>query len=199
MRTTCRRYALSLPAILAHVVGCSEAKAPALDPLVMSPSAATLRVGEAVQFSAGVARGVVWHTSDPTRVSVNDAGLATAVAAGAATVSAVRGDERVSGIVTVSGCSLLGPTVSPPNANIVVGDSVLVRVRTDFCGPPPIDTRVTWTSSNSAVATAESRPPIDGWQTGMVRAHSIGQAAITAAFVVEPSVTASSAVTVRAP
>ena len=80
--------------------------------IVVSPAAATLQsLGETVQLAATVRdqngqamAGVsIWWTSgDPAVATVDASGLVTAVANGAATVTATGSDNRCSGLAEVS-------------------------------------------------------------------------------------------------
>ncbi len=110
--------------------------------VTLSPTQATLRVGETQQFSATTrdasgnllaGRPVTWTTSDPTRATVSALGVATAVAVGAATITATSEGRSASVVVTVSGpalpvCSILRP--------IVVGQTINSTLATADCRLP---------------------------------------------------------------
>lgn len=67
--------------------------APAVDTVAVTPATASIAVGSTRQLAAavtpsGAAQGVTWASSDTSKATVSQAGLVTAVAAGAATITA---------------------------------------------------------------------------------------------------------------
>jgi hypothetical protein len=85
--------AFGLAACEDTVVNVPEPVAPEREPtVVVSPSSVELNVGESQQFVATVTgtdnRQVTWRSSNTEAVTVTDAGVATAVGAGTATVIA---------------------------------------------------------------------------------------------------------------
>jgi Bacterial Ig-like domain (group 2) len=80
-------------------------------------------------------------------------------------------------------------TVSPPSVQLKIGDKVTLAASVD-AGPGVTDRTVTWSSSNSAVASVD--------QTGTVTAVSGGNATIIAASKANPAVQGASAVSVAA-
>ena len=198
-RTLFAKAAVVVAGVVSFATACSETKAPVLEPLAISPAAATLRVGETVQFNAGATSEVVWRSSDPAKLSISESGLAAALAAGVATISAIRGDETVSAMVTIMGCNLLAPTIAPPNAALLPGDSALFQVRMELSCGPQGSGAVTWTTSDPALATVEPRDPVAGWQAAMVRARAVGQVLVRASMTDDPTISAAAALTIRAP
>jgi len=77
--------------------------------VAVSPSAATLGVGTTLQLTSTLFDGnggelsgdVSWDSSNNSVASVNDSGLVTAVAEGAATITASAGGQSGSAVVTV--------------------------------------------------------------------------------------------------
>jgi Bacterial Ig-like domain (group 2) len=80
-------------------------------------------------------------------------------------------------------------TVAPPSVQLKIGDKVTLAASVD-AGPGVTDRTVTWSSSNSSVATVD--------QTGTVTAVSGGNATIIAASKANPAVQGASAVSVAA-
>ena len=159
---------------------------PPVTRITVSPSSAQqLNVGDTRTFTAaaftagGSERDDVtftWSSSDETVVSINAFGLATALGAGTATISAATGGVTslpVSITVSEPPPMVSSVTVSPSMASIETGETQqfeAVALTTDGTAVP--DVTFTWTSSDTAVATIDA----SGLATG-VRA---GSAAITA-------------------
>lgn len=83
---------------------------PAVDAVTVTPATASVAVGATRQLTvavtpAGAAQGVTWASSDASKATVSQAGLVTAVAAGAATITAtssVDGAKKGACAVTVT-------------------------------------------------------------------------------------------------
>ena len=80
-------------------------------------------------------------------------------------------------------------TVSPPSANLNIGDKFQFGASVD-AGPGITDRTVVWSSSNSAVATVD--------QTGLVTAVAAGNASIVAKSKADQTVSGAASVTVAA-
>lgn len=146
------------------------------------PSAATLVIGgtaalQAVQYDAnGIAltgRSVVWATSDARIATVNASGLVMGVAAGSATVTGTSEGKTASATITVTLPPVAAVTVSPGSATLAAGETAsFSAVATDANGNSLPARPITWTSTNTAVATVSS--------LGLVTAVATGTATITA-------------------
>lgn len=149
--------------------------------------AATVRTASGVAVSG---RTVTWSTSNAAIATVGaSTGSVAAVAPGAAVISATA-DGR-SGIATIT---VLEPVamvrVTPTTRVLAIGGSQqLAAAPVNAAGTPLTGRRVSWTSSNAAVASVDS--------TGLVLAIANGDATIsatsdgkagTAAIKVEPTV-----------
>ena len=118
---------------------------------------------------------VSWSTSDATVAMVNASGIATAVSAGAATITATSGSASGSAAVTVvqevGVVSVV--SVTPAEARLTPGDTVTFTARAEDANGSPIEDAVfAWSSSDTAVATVDT--------TGLVHAVGEGNATITA-------------------
>ena len=193
-RTLAMASAIAFMGVLA---GCGDDVVVEPNPsITLTPPTASLRVGESVTFSAAVAgvgsnRTVTWTTSDQAKVTVDNAGKATAVAPGTATITASAGTGNsavtASAQVTVSGKGVQSVTVNPSNAIIKVGE--FIQAGATVARDAGVAGTVTWSSSATSVATVDA--------TGKVTAVANGSATITAASTVDPTVTGSMALTVR--
>ena len=154
--------------------------------VTVTPSTATKQIAETQQFTAELkdasnnvltGRTVTWSSSN-TGVATIDAGtgLATAVAAGTTTITAT--SEGVSGTATLtvsSGVAVASVTVSPDALviNMSAGAQTLTATTKDAGNNTLTGRTVTWSSSNTGVATVNST-------TGAVTPVSAGDATITA-------------------
>ena len=185
--------ALAFAGVLA---GCGDDVTVSDPPVVtVTPTAASIRVGESVTLTAAVTgdianKTVTWSTSDQAKATVDATGKVTAVAVGNATITATAAgatDAKASALVTVTGRGVNSVVVNPSNSIIKVGEFVQAGVTVD--AEPGVSRAVTWTSNATAIATVDN--------TGKVTAVSNGSALITAASVADPSITGTLALTVR--
>ncbi|RKY10971.1 MAG: hypothetical protein DRP82_08005, partial [Planctomycetota bacterium] len=139
--------------------------------VVVTPSSATLKVGETLQLTAttegGVDTGYAWTSSDESVVVVSQDGVVTAVAEGTCTITATGNDTGARGTCSIQ---VVVPrvVVSPSDVTLGVGQTVQLRATTEY----GVDTGYRWRSSNEAVATVDA--------TGLVTAQAAGVAEITA-------------------
>ena len=151
--------------------------------VVIEPSSATLMsFSETVQLSATVLDGngqpvadaaVTWSSSDASVATVSSQGLVTAVGNGDARITARSGTASASVPVTVmqSAGSIV---IEPSSVSLMsLGETVqLTAVVLDGNEQPVADAAVTWSSSDTSVATVSSQ--------GLVTAVDNGNARITA-------------------
>lgn len=136
----------------------------------------SLAVPATVTMSNGAAGSpslVSYSTSDATVATVDAKGLVKALAAGVATISARVGTLRDDLVVTVAWAPIVSITFGRDTATLLLDDSLStsVVVMNSHDKPAP-NAVVTYSSSNSGVAT------VDG--TGRIRTFGTGAAMITA-------------------
>ena len=121
-------------------------------------------------------RAVTWSSSNTSIATVSTSGIVTAVAVGAAIITAT--SEGVSGTahVTVAAASpaaVASVTVSPSTTSLTVGGTAqLTATDKDTSGTVLAGRAVTWTSNNTGVATVNAN--------GQITAVAAGSATITA-------------------
>ncbi|MEP0203333.1 MAG: Ig-like domain-containing protein [Halioglobus sp.] len=147
-----------------------EAPSPGVDQLVVEPAIADVLVGLEQAFTAKVvlANGqqhdvtadVSWSSSNRDIAEINGSGIATGIAPGVATISAILVLEDGSYSDTAS-FTVLAPAVeplelivSPPQANVVIDGSAQFTARINFSDGSSKDVTdsVGWTSSDLEVA-----------------------------------------------
>jgi uncharacterized protein YjdB len=132
---------------------------------------------------------VSWASSAAAVATVSSSGRVTAVAAGAATISATSGGVTGSASVTVTAAPVAVVTVTPTPASVEAGATLqLTATLTDASGRVLTGRTVTWASSAESVATVGS--------TGVVSGVVGGSATISAA---SEGRNGSAAITVTAP
>ena len=170
--------------------------------VALNPSA--LVVGETANANATLrdangndltGRLVSWSSSNAGVASVNSTGVVTAANAGSADIIATSEGKNGRAAVTVSVSPPPPPvpvasiSVSPAAPSVQVGGTVqLSAVTRDASGNVVVGRTISWSSSNTAVATVSA--------SGLVRALLAGSSNITAT---SGGVSALSAVTVTAP
>ncbi|HVO82450.1 MAG TPA: Ig-like domain-containing protein [Terriglobales bacterium] len=166
------------------LTGCSTSSSqPELTAITLSPSMPAMDVGSTVTFNAtghfrgGSTRtlaGVVWSSSDPSVISIDASGSATARMSGAsaATITATLGSMRGSTQVNVKAPVVID--VTPALPVVTIGGNQAFQATGKFADLTTADLTsfVTWSSSSNAIATIGA----DGVATGMGR----GIATITA-------------------
>lgn len=145
----------------------------------ITPTSTTLQVGGSQQLSAAVQpsdasnTNVTWASSDASVATVNSSGLVKAISAGTTTITVKTADGSFTATakITVSTqpVSVTGVTLAPTSATIGVGGT---QQLTDTIAPSRATNKnVSWTSSNTSVATVSS--------SGLVTGVSSGTATIT--------------------
>jgi uncharacterized protein YjdB len=147
----------------------------------VTPAAADVAVGSTVRLTpvakdaAGAilsGRLMTWSTSS-AQIATVAAGLVTGVAAGTAYIVVTSEGKSDTATITVTFAPVASVTVSPDATNVAVnGDAQFTAVVKDAAGNVLSGRTVTWSSSNTAVATVSA--------SGLARGVSTGTTTITA-------------------
>ena len=151
----------------------------------VAPTTSSITVGGSVQFSATTrdasgntltGRTITWSSSNTGVATVSSSGVATAVGAGSANIVATSEGQSGSAALTVTApppAPVASVTVSPANAAITVGQTQqLTATLRDANNNVLTGRSVTWSSSNTAIATTSA--------SGLVTAQGAGSATVTA-------------------
>jgi len=156
----------------------------------------TLNVGETVTITATVVpadatnKTITWSSSNTSVATVSAAGLVTAKSGGTATITATSNNGKTATAaitVNVPVVEVTSVTLDITAKSLVVGGTVTITAT--VLPANATNKTVTWSSSNSAVATVSA--------AGLVTAISAGTATITATS--NNSKTATAAITVTLP
>ncbi len=161
---------------------------------VTSPSSSIAK-GTTSQFTAtgiysdqttqNITNQVVWKSSNTSVATISNTpgpqGIATAVAGGITTITATLSNKTGSTSLIVTTATLVSIEITPQDP-IPVGRQQQLTAAGSFSNntTQDITTQVTWTSSETSVATISSGP--NSWG-GMVDAKIMGQTTIEAAFM----------------
>ncbi|WP_051964271.1 Ig-like domain-containing protein [Deinococcus misasensis] len=168
--------------------------------VVVKPSSLTLQVGSSkpleaqVDAPATMDHGVTWSTSNSAVVSVSNSGTLTALKTGQVTITATsKADPSKKGTSTVTveqapTSTVTAVQVTAPALEMQEGSSQVLK--STVTGQGNFDASVTWSSSNTAVATVNS--------TGMVQALKAGTVNIIATSKQNPAISAQLALKVLA-
>jgi uncharacterized protein YjdB len=150
--------------------------------VTVNPATASVVAGATRQLTAETrdasgnilaGRAVVWSSSQPAVATVSITGLVTAVASGTTTITATSEGKAGTSAITVTPVPVASVTVSLAATSINAVETTQATATTlDGSGGVLTGRAVTWTSSNTAVATVSG--------SGLVTAVSAGTANITA-------------------
>jgi len=166
---------------------------PTVNSVTVTPSAATIRVGETqslnavVDVSNGAGTGISWSSEQPSIASVSASGVVTGLSTGTTVVratSTVNAQRSGSATITVQSARTL--TVSPATANIGVGQTAALTVSIQLDAGLP--TTVIWRSSATNIATVNA--------SGVVTGVALGSTQITAISTADTLLRASTTVNV---
>lgn len=168
--------------------------------VTVTPAHSTIAVGKSITLTAQAhsssgqvltGRAVVWSSSAPTIASVSASGVVTAHATGStvifASIDGVLGWANVD-VVPVPVASV---TVSPATLSVTVGQTgQLTATLKDASGNTLSGRVVSWSSSQTAVATVSGNGVVTGESTGTatITAASEGQTGTATVTVVAPGV-----------
>ncbi len=169
--------------------------------IAVSPTSASMPLNTTRDFQAivtwsngtglNMTYDVQWTSTNNAIVTIDNLGQATAHAAGSASIRATYGGVTGQAAVTVTAPALTSITLNPPTSTLSVGGTVDLTATGNFSNGTstvPYDSHVTWTTSNSAVATVNT--------FGVVTAVGGGTASIRATT---SGITGTATVTVNAP
>src|SRR6266705_2868425 len=169
--------------------------------VTVTPASASIQQGQTIQLTATpkdangnalTGRVVTWSSSNTAVASVNAGGCVTTGAAGSATITAASEGKSGTAAITVTSVPVASVTVSPASASVPEGQTVqLTATPRDANGNPLTGRVVSWSSSNTSVATVNGSGVVSGVVAGSatITATSEGQSGTAAITVTPPSST----------
>ena len=144
--------------------------------VTVTPPSASVQVGQTAQLTATLkdangniltGRTVTWSSNQTTVATVNATGRVTARAAGSATITATSEGQSGTSSITVTAVPVASVTVTPATASVAVGATVqLTATPKDANGNPLTGRVITWSSSNTAIATVSGSGLVTGVAAG---------------------------------
>jgi alpha-tubulin suppressor-like RCC1 family protein len=138
-------------------------------------------------------RTITYASGNTAIATVNDAGVATGVAAGSTQITATSEGKSGSVSLTVSTTQIGSVTVTPPSVTVNVGATVTLAGAAFDAGGAPLPGRVfAWSSGNPAIATVTSLGVVRGMGAGTVTITGTSEeksATSTATVIVPPVAT----------
>ncbi|MHA4808082.1 Ig-like domain-containing protein [Flavitalea flava] len=168
--------------------------------VTLSPSPAAVAAGSSLTLTATVTpsnasnKTVAWVSSDTTKATVSNGGVATGTGAGTVLIKATALGGQPTGArvaaqdtVTVSVVIPIAVSIDSGAATVSVPDTL--RLKANLIPSNTSNKKVTWISSNASIATVDS--------TGLVKGVAAGTVTITATSV-SGGLTATKSLTVAA-
>jgi cysteine-rich repeat protein len=155
-------------------LGTPSVCTPNLISIAVSPTSAIIPAGLTQQFTAtgtfadnsqgNVTGAVVWGSTSPSVASVTSGGLATGLAVGSASITATKGAAFGSMTLQVTTPVQVGISISPTIPSVTVGQNQIFSATAIMSDGSTFDatTAVTWSSSNTGVATISNALPTNG-------------------------------------
>jgi trimeric autotransporter adhesin len=198
-----RRRVLSLPGLalamlLPWLVQCTASptdSAPAVETITLTPPTVSVREGSSVTLSArattvdgqpATGQTIFWSSSTPSVATVSRTGVVTALSAGETRVAASAGGRSATVPITVTPRTVATVLLTPAALSLQVGGFTTLAARTvDADGAELVGRTVTWTSSNSAVASVNAQGRVAGVAAGAatITATSEGRTAQSAVTI----------------
>ena len=132
----------------------------------------TFQLAATVSPDNATDKNVTWSSSNTAIATVSDNGLVTAVAEGSMTITAKAGDKTATCTVTVSKKVIPVTSVTLNKTSLALTEQETFQLAATVSPDNATDKTVTWSSSNTAVATVSSN--------GLLTAVQEGSATITA-------------------
>jgi uncharacterized protein YjdB len=168
--------------------------------ITLTPTTPTTVTGATLQFTVtgnysdgtikDVTSSAAWTSSNTSVATINASGLATPVAAGSTTVTAVVGNLSQGTVMTVKALSSLA--VTPNSAKFGAGTTQQFTATATFTDSTKgdVSNTSTWTIANTAVATVNSTGLVTGVASGpaTVITASLGGKTATATFTITSDV-----------
>jgi len=170
-------------------VGAITVAAAPVASVAMSPTSATLTVGETVQLGAQPrdasgrrldGRTVTWSTNRPDVATVTSTGIVAAVSPGTATITASSEGRSGTATVVVQPPTVSRLEVTPTSASVEVGSALrLTATAYDSRGNIIAGAQVRWASSDTQIAVVDATGRVLGVRRGsaIITATSGGKAA----------------------
>ena len=152
-----------------HVVG----KAIAISSISITPNKVTTSINKPVSLTANIKpsnatnKNVKWSSSNTSVATVDNNGLVTPKKLGTVTITAKAGGKTATAKVTVSSIKVTGVSLNKSSLSIVAGNSASLTATVSPSNAA--NKSVTWSSSDTSVATVDSYGKVTGKKVGTAK------------------------------
>ncbi len=146
--------------------------------VVVTPGTTSILVGQTVQLTAAArdsvggalsGREVTWSSSDVTRATVSETGLATALTVGPVSISGTTEGKSGTASISVLPVPVASVAIDAPPALIRVGQAVqLSAAARDSIGGALAGRLITWSSNDATIASVSASGVLTGLRAGTV-------------------------------
>ncbi len=194
-RTKCFARLLGMGATIGWLAGCGGSPASqsvTMVSITVTPASSSIQSSATQQFTAtgafsdastkDITKSVSWTSSDVSKATVQNSGLASGVAAGSVTIAAASAGKTGKATLTItSPATLTSVDISPLNPTIAVNGTqqFFANAAYNDNSLQDVTQNATWTSSNASVATVQSAGQEN---PGLAMGVGAGQATIIVAF-----------------
>ena len=162
-------------------VSCGEQeKEIIVQSIAISQPSAEMRVGETLTLTASVApsnafyNGLTWTSTMPKVASVSQTGVVTAISEGNATITVMAGGKTASCSIKVLKSDIAVTSISLDKTSLEMAVGETATLTATVSPADATDKTVTWTSSNTAVATIDRNGQVAAIKEGVttINAHA---------------------------
>jgi uncharacterized protein YjdB len=151
-----------------------------LSSIAVSPGAPAVNVGASTQFTAtgtyedntaqDITNSVTWSSSDSTKATISNTGLASGIKGGQTTIKATSGSISGSTLLSVNAV-LMSITLTPNNPGVFVGSTLQFSATGNYNDSTNQDltSSVTWSSSDDSKATVDNTGLASGVKGGVAK------------------------------
>ena len=153
-------------------------KSVAVASVTITPSTATLREGDSITLVATTrdasgavltGRAITWTSSRTSVATVSSEGVVRAVGVGTATITATSEGKSGTASITVVPVPVASVVVTPPSATVEEGKKIPLTATTyDDQGRVLTGRSITWSSSDTRIATVNGNGEVTGRREGTV-------------------------------
>ena len=192
----------TITAMLNGVTGTATltVSAATLTSIAVTPVSPSIAAGTTEQFTAtgtysdnstaNLTSQVTWASATPSVATINTTGLATGVAPGTSTITAMLNGVTGTATLTVSAATLTSIAVTPANPSIAAGTTEQFTATGTYSdnSTANLTSQVTWASATPSVATINTTGLATGVATGSSSiTATLGSVTGTATLTVTPS------------
>ena len=161
--------------VLFIIVGCGQKEEEiSVESIAISQPSAEMEVGETLSLKATVSPsnasydGFTWTSTNPRVASVSESGLVSALSEGNTTITVMTGGKTATCLVTVNTPYVYVSSVTLDKTSISLYVGEIYELKATVM-PSNANQEVTWSSSDSKIATVDEKGLVTGVKAGTVK------------------------------